>query len=213
MAVTALRRVPSLGWAVGVVALVLVSTSCGEDEAVSDSAPRPAQSVEVLSEGPFELVNTQRWLNSEPLTIDELTGSGQVVLLDFWTYTCINCINTFPALKAWHESYADSGLTIVGVHTPEFKFERDFSNVAEASSKHGLDYPIVQDNEYSTWRAFDNRYWPTSYLLDSAGRLRHTHIGEGGYAEMESIIRSLLIEAGQDLSEIDVTYGGDQSPV
>ncbi len=180
---------------------------------MSDSASRPAQSVQVLSEGPFELVNTQRWLNSEPLTIGELTGSGQVVLLDFWTYTCINCINTFPALRAWHSSYGDQGLTIIGVHTPEFKFERDYSNLTKASSEHGLEYPIVQDNEYSTFWAFDSRYWPTIYLLDSEGRLRHTHIGEGGYAETESIIRSLLIEAGRDLSEIKVTYDLRQPPV
>ena len=204
-----LRGARSLVWRMALVTLFVASATCGGDGSAGDFVAGQHQAmltVPVLSEGPFELVNTQRWLNSGALTIRELTEGGQVVLLDFWTYTCINCINTFPALKAWHSSYGDRGLTVLGVHTPEFEFERDFENVAKASGEQGLEYPIVQDNEYSTWRAFGNRYWPAIYIIDSAGRLRHTHFGEGGYAKTESILRSLLVEAGNDVSGVETTF-------
>ena len=170
----------AISWQSGVVlasALLLAAlTSCGSDGSVSSQRQLPtATAVPVLSEAEFELVNTQEWLNSAPMSIGDLTDQGRVVLVDFWTYTCVNCINTFPALRAWHERYAEHGLTVIGVHTPEFKFEREFSNLSEAVLEHDLPYPIVQDNEYATWRAFGNRYWPATYLIDSAGRLRHTH--------------------------------------
>lgn len=133
------------------------------------------------------------WLNSQPLTLQEL--KGRVVLVDFWTYTCINCIRTLPYLKAWHEAYAPAGLVIVGVHTPEFEFEKDTANVSQAAADFGLTYPIVQDNDFAIWKAYRNRYWPAKYLLDKDGVVRYTHFGEGAYAETEAKIRELLRES------------------
>ncbi len=206
MAMTTHRRAGLLS----VFACLLFATvACGTEGTAGTPAQSPTPSpvpVPVLSEEKLELVNTQRWLNSEPTTIPELTGNGQVVLVDFWTYTCINCINTFPALRAWHDRYKEHGLTVLGVHTPEFRFEQEYSNLSEAVLERDLQYPIVQDNQYSTWRAFKNRYWPATYLIDSSGRLRHTHFGEGGYLETEEIIRSLLAEAGKDLTGITPIY-------
>jgi thiol-disulfide isomerase/thioredoxin len=122
---------------------------------------------------------------------------GRVVLVDFWTYTCINCLATLPYLRAWDERYRGAGLTIVGVHTPEFAFEKSAANVADAISANRLRYPVVQDNEFGTWNAFGNQYWPAKYLIDARGRVRYTHFGEGDYEETEAAIRSLLAEAGQ----------------
>ena len=139
-----------------------------------------------------ELTNTGRWINSEPLKIGELQGS--VVLIDFWTYSCINCIRTLPYLKSWHEKYADKGLVIIGVHTPEFEFEKDYDNVKQAVEKFEIKYPVVQDNEYGTWRAFKNNYWPRKYLIDVEGNIRYDHIGEGAYDETEEAIVALLKE-------------------
>jgi len=139
------------------------------------------------------------WLNTpggEPLTLTELTDRGEVVLVDFWTYTCINCIRTLPELRSWDERYGEDGLTIVGVHTPEFPFERETDNVAAAVEEYDISYPVVQDNEYGTWDAFRNQYWPAKYLIDADGNLRYVHFGEGAYETTESAIRSLLAEAG-----------------
>jgi cytochrome c biogenesis protein CcdA/thiol-disulfide isomerase/thioredoxin len=156
-----------------------------------------AQALPVLGEAP-EFTGTQQWFNTpgqRPLSLRELRG--QVVLLDFWTYTCINCIRTFPYLRAWDERYRDRGLTIVGVHTPEFPFEREAGNVAEAIEQSELRYPVVQDNEYATWNAYANQYWPAKYLIDAQGRVRYVHFGEGEYEETEAAIRELLAEAGR----------------
>jgi Thioredoxin like C-terminal domain/AhpC/TSA family len=120
------------------------------------------------------------------------------VLIDFWTYTYINCIRTLPYLRAWDDRYRRRGLTIVGVHTPEFAFERDAGNVERAIGQNGLRYPVAQDNEYGTWSAWGNQYWPAKYLIDSRGRVRYAHFGEGAYEETESAIRALLAEAGAD---------------
>jgi cytochrome c biogenesis protein CcdA/thiol-disulfide isomerase/thioredoxin len=136
----------------------------------------------------------QRWFNSPPLTMAGLRG--RVVLVDFWTYTCINCLRTLPYLKAWDERYRAKGLTIVGVHTPEFAFERKASNVGAAIDRQSIRYPVVQDNEYGTWNAFANQYWPAKYLIDARGRVRYVHFGEGEYEETEAAIRALLREAG-----------------
>jgi cytochrome c biogenesis protein CcdA/thiol-disulfide isomerase/thioredoxin len=146
-----------------------------------------------------DFVATQRWFNTPggaPLSIHELTGEGHVVLIDFWTYTCINCIRTLPYLKAWDEDYRDDGLTIVGVHSPEFAFEKDPDNVADAIADNGIRYPVVQDNELGTWSAFGNQYWPAKYLIGADGQVRFVHFGEGAYEESERAIRSLLAEAG-----------------
>jgi cytochrome c biogenesis protein CcdA/thiol-disulfide isomerase/thioredoxin len=146
-----------------------------------------------------ELVGTQRWFNTpggRALTLRELRG--KVVLVDFWTYTCINCIRTLPQLRAWHERYAPRGLVIVGVHTPEFPFERSAANVQRAIEQNRLPYAVVQDNEYATWNAYGNRYWPAKYFIDARGRVRYVHFGEGDDAHSERVIRTLLEEAGRD---------------
>ena len=145
-----------------------------------------------------DFVSPGRWFNTggDSLSIAGLTGEKRVVLIDFWTYTCINCIRTLPYLRAWDAEYRDDGLTIVGVHSPEFAFEKEADNVAEAVSENGIRYPVVQDNELGTWTAFANRYWPAKYLIDSEGEVRYVHFGEGSYAETEAAIRSLLAEAG-----------------
>ena len=145
-----------------------------------------------------EFQGIANWINSRPLTMEELRG--RVVLIDFWTYTCVNCIRTMPYLKDWHAKYASHGLVIVGVHSPEFDFEKLAKNVAENARNFGLEYPIAQDNDFQTWRAYANRFWPAKYLVDSAGVIRYSHFGEGAYDETERRIRWLLEETGADLS-------------
>jgi cytochrome c biogenesis protein CcdA/thiol-disulfide isomerase/thioredoxin len=147
-----------------------------------------------------EFKETEDWFNTpgdRPLTLASLRG--RVVLVDFWTYTCINCIRTLPYLKAWDATYRKDGLTIVGVETPEFAFEHDASNVASAISTFGIHYPVAQDNEYGTWDAYDNEDWPADYLIDARGQIRYVAIGEGDYAQTESAIRALLAEAGHQV--------------
>lgn len=136
----------------------------------------------------------QSWINSEPLTL-ETDLKGKVVLVDFWTYTCINCVRTFPYLREWYEKYHDSGFEIIGVHSPEFEFEKKFDNVLYASKQYELKYPIVQDNDFKIWSAYQNRYWPAHYLIDANGDIRYTHFGEGKYIETENAIRTLLNES------------------
>lgn len=150
----------------------------------------------VLGSAP-EFKDTQHWFNTpgdRPLTLKGLRG--HVVLVDFWTYSCINCIRTLPYLNAWYSKYHDKGFTIVGVHTPEFPFEHSAANVAEAVKQNGIRYPIAQDNDYATWNAYENEYWPAEYLIDAKGRIRLADFGEGEYAAKEKAIRSLLLEAG-----------------
>ena len=150
----------------------------------------------VLGKAP-EFTETERWFNTprdRPLTMRGLRG--RVVLVDFWTYSCINCLRTLPYLKAWDQRYRRDGLTIVGVHTPEFPFEHEASNVAEAVQRNGLHYPVVQDNEYGTWNAYGNQYWPAEYFIDARGDVRYADFGEGSYPKKEQVIRELLAEAG-----------------
>ena len=136
------------------------------------------------------------WLNSPPLTTDELRG--KVVLVDFWTYTCINWLRTLGYVRAWADKYADHGLVVVGVHTPEFPFERDVDNVRWAVEDLRVGYPVALDSDYAIWEAFSNHYWPAVYIADAEGRIRHHHFGEGGYEECERIMQHLLREAGGD---------------
>jgi cytochrome c biogenesis protein CcdA/thiol-disulfide isomerase/thioredoxin len=146
-----------------------------------------------------EFTDTEDWFNTpgdKPLTMKGLRG--KVVLIDFWTYSCINCIRTLPYLNAWNKRYAKDGLVIVGVHTPEFPFEREASNVEEAIKTEGIEYPVVQDNESGTWNAYGNLYWPAEYFVDAKGEVRYAHFGEGEYSEKEGVIRELLTEAGHD---------------
>jgi thiol-disulfide isomerase/thioredoxin len=144
------------------------------------------------------------WLNSEPLTPEGLRG--RVVLVDFWTYTCINWLRTAPYVRAWAAKYADAGLTIVGVHTPEFGFEHDLDNVTEHTRRYGVEFPVAIDSDYGVWRAFANHFWPAVYIADAEGRLRHHHFGEGEYAQTEMVIQQLLLDAGAtDLDQELVT--------
>lgn len=134
------------------------------------------------------------WLNSKPLTSMDL--KGKVVLINFWTYTCINWIRTLPYIRAWAEKYQDKGLVIIGVHTPEFAFEKDLENVRNLTRDLGVEFPVAVDNDYNIWNAFNNRYWPALYFIDSKGKVRHQQFGEGKYEQAEKLIRELLAEAG-----------------
>ena len=140
------------------------------------------------------LAGATGWLNSKPLTREDL--HGKVVLLEFWTYTCINWLRTEPYVRAWADKYKDKGLVVIGVHTPEFPFEKDIDNVRKAAKDMKIDYPIAIDSDYGIWSAFNNRYWPAMYFVDSKGRIRHHQFGEGEYEQSERIIQQLLTEAG-----------------
>ena len=135
------------------------------------------------------------WLNSPPLTTEGLRG--KVVLVDFWTYSCINCLRSIPYVRAWAEKYKDQGLVVIGVHAPEFAFEQKIDNVKKAVADLGIGYPVAIDNDYAIWRAFGNEYWPAHYFIDAEGRIRHHHFGEGEYGESEHVIQQLLAEAGK----------------
>lgn len=158
--------------------------------ALSHSAPSVAASVPAYAAPEF--VGLNNWLNSQPLSLAQLRGKP--VLVDFWTFDCINCLRTLPYVKSWHEKYKDKGLVVVGVHTPEYGFERKASNVADAVKRNAIRYPVAQDNGYGTWSAFGNQYWPALYLVDRKGRVVYTHFGEGSYAETEAAIRKVLAE-------------------
>ncbi len=145
-----------------------------------------------------DLVGIAHYLNTTPEELSEEIN-GKVVLYDIWTYSCINCIRTLPYITAWDDKYADQGLLIVGIHSPEFEFEKDPENVKMALDKYGIDYPVVLDNDMETWKAFDNRYWPRKYIADHEGYIRYDHIGEGGYQETEKIIQQLLDERAVSL--------------
>jgi thiol-disulfide isomerase/thioredoxin len=147
------------------------------------------------------------WLNSPPLTMDDLRG--KVVLVDFWTYTCINWLRTLGYVRAWAEKYEDHGLVTVGVHTPEFPFERDVDNVRAAAKDMRVEYPIALDSEYAVWEAFSNQYWPAVYIADADGRIRHHHFGEGGYEECERVVQQLLRDAGRDAIPDDLASVAD----
>ena len=151
------------------------------------------------------------WLNTDAaLSISQLTAEGKVVLVDFWTYTCVNCIRTLPYLREWWSRYADDGLVILGIHAPEFEFEKDYDNVASAIATHDIGWPVAQDNNMVTWRNFDNRYWPAKYLFSSRGEQIYSHFGEGAYGETEQRIRNALVEAGADLSDDPLDLPQDQ---
>jgi cytochrome c biogenesis protein CcdA/thiol-disulfide isomerase/thioredoxin len=165
---------------------------------VAEAATRaePGKRLPVIGRAP-EIQNTQRWFNTEggrALTLHALRG--RVVLIDFWTYSCINCIRTLPALRAWDGRYRRDGLTIIGMHAPEFPFERDAGNVERAIARNRLRYPVAQDNDFANWTAYGNQYWPAKYLIDARRRVRYVHFGEGGYDRTEHAIRQLLAEAG-----------------
>jgi thiol-disulfide isomerase/thioredoxin len=149
-----------------------------------------------------EITGIIRWLNGEETSIALELAKGNVVLIDFWTYTCINCIRTLPFLTEWHDKYADRGLVIIGVHTPEFEFEKVPANIQAAIDQYGIQYRVPQDDDFLTWRAFNNRFWPAKYLIGPSMDVRYLHFGEGDYDETEVAIREALIDSGQDVSDI-----------
>ncbi len=155
-----------------------------------------------------EFTGISKWLNvDKPLTMESL--KGKVVLIDFWTYTCINCIRTLPHVTAWYDKYYDKGLVVIGVHTPEFEFEKKTENVQDAIKRFNIHYPVAQDNEYGTWNAYSNQYWPAEYLIDAKGTIRHTHFGEGEYDVTEKAIQDLLKEAGSNIDSTLINVSDD----
>lgn len=139
-----------------------------------------------------EFAGIDNWINSAPLSMQQLRG--KVVLVDFWTYDCINCQHVLPYVKGWHQKYKDQGLVVVGVHTPEYGFERNLNNLRTAVQRNGIAFPVAQDNRYATWSAYNNQYWPAFYLVDRKGDVVYSHFGEGDYAQTEATIRKLLAQ-------------------
>ncbi|RFU49804.1 thioredoxin family protein [Paraburkholderia sp. DHOC27] len=173
----------------GFAALAALATNPAVSSAVTPDAIQPGDH----SLAP-EFTGIDKWLNSEPLTMQQLRG--KVVLVDFWTYTCINCIHVLPYVTSWNQKYKDQGLVVVGVHTPEYPFERNTDNVKAAIKHFGITYPVAQDNSNATWNAYDNQYWPAFYLINKKGQVVYTHFGEGDYDETEAKIKALLAENG-----------------
>jgi thiol-disulfide isomerase/thioredoxin len=167
---------------IALIAAIVMAASVGA---------RPANAKGLYDYGAApEFAGIERWLNTEPLTLTSLRG--KVVLVDFWTYSCSNCIRTLPYVRRWYDTYKHKGFMVVGVHTPEFPHEHKTKNVQAAIERHGIAYPVAQDNKYATWKAYDNKFWPAAYLIDRNGRIMLKHYGEGRYDEMENAIRTLL---------------------
>jgi cytochrome c biogenesis protein CcdA/thiol-disulfide isomerase/thioredoxin len=169
-----------------------VETTCNAQKRLVGRCQRNSSALEDLGAAP-EVTGISRWINSDPLTTRELRG--KVVLVDFWTYSCINCLRTLPHVKAWYRTYRDRGLVVLGIHTPEFAFEHVAGNVEGAVRRLGIEYPVALDNDYGTWKAFQNQYWPAKYLIDRRGHVRYAHFGEGEYDTTEARIRTLLGES------------------
>ncbi|MDE3071288.1 MAG: cytochrome c biogenesis protein DipZ [Pseudomonadota bacterium] len=193
----------ALGLDTGLLTRVSLASTSGIEQKLIDAvrpAPAPAPRLKAGEPLPVEgrmpsLAGATQWLNSPPLSARSLRG--KVVLVDFWTYSCINCIRTLPYVRGWADKYRDHGLVVIGVHAPEFAFEKDPANVARAIRELGVDYPVALDNDYAIWQGFNNEYWPAHYFIDAQGRIRHHHFGEGGYHQSEDVIRQLLAAAGQ----------------
>jgi thiol-disulfide isomerase/thioredoxin len=180
----------SLVATLSVAASCLAATSL---PAFSGEAPRDTNTpfaVAAIQDTAPDFVGINKWFNSAPLHMAELRG--KVVLVDFWTYGCVNCVNTLPHVTALYEKYKDRGLVVVGVHTPEFPFERSASNVQTALKRHGITYPVAQDNDSKTWNAYRNQYWPAQYIVDQSGKIVFQHAGEGQYEEIERTVAKLL---------------------
>ncbi|OOG61288.1 cytochrome C biogenesis protein [Rhodanobacter sp. B04] len=193
----------ALGLDTGLLTRVsLASTGGIEQKLINAVRPAPAPEPVLKAGAPLpvegdmpSLAGATQWLNSPPLTTESLRG--KVVLVDFWTYSCINCIRSLPYVRGWADKYKDHGLVVIGVHAPEFAFEKDPANVTKAVRDLGVDYPVALDNDYAIWQGFHNEYWPAHYFIDAQGQIRHHHFGEGGYRESEDVIRQLLTAAGQ----------------
>ncbi|MBS0448745.1 MAG: cytochrome c biogenesis protein DipZ [Proteobacteria bacterium] len=178
----------------------------GPASKAATAASAPGRELAVEGSSPA-LSGATAWLNTAPLTVEGLRG--KVVLVDFWTYSCINCLRSIPYVRAWAAKYGSQGLVVIGVHAPEFAFEKNPANVRKATKDLGIDYPVAVDNDWTIWRAFKNEYWPAHYFIDAQGRVRHHHFGEGDYAASERVIQRLLAEAGQDGVPRDVVAGVD----
>jgi cytochrome c biogenesis protein CcdA/thiol-disulfide isomerase/thioredoxin len=177
-----------------------VGTTEGNSVMIASNEPRPQLRSMLPVEGQLpSLDGAVEWLNSKPLTAEQLRG--KVVLVDFWTYSCINCIRSIPYTRAWAEKYKDQGVVVIGVHAPEFAFEKNIGNVKKAIQDFGLGYPIAVDNNFKIWRAFRNNYWPALYIADTKGQIRYHHFGEGNYDKTEEVIQQLLTEAGKEKVE------------
>jgi thiol-disulfide isomerase/thioredoxin len=181
----------AIGYATGSGPLGVLSNGISRLTSGEQMIPSRRLTEETKAPTAPEISNGQ-WINSEPLTLKSLRG--RVVLIEFWTFACYNCRNTLPSLKKWHEQYRDKGLTIVGVHTPELDFERDIDQLRREVAGLGIKYPVVTDQDYSTWKAYGVEAWPTVFLLDKEGRVRWMHVGEGYYDETEEVIKKLLAE-------------------
>jgi cytochrome c biogenesis protein CcdA/thiol-disulfide isomerase/thioredoxin len=194
----------ALGWDTGALTRLSVANTTRIEQALIEHVAPPAAAAGAVAgaaagrvpvEGQLPaLSGAVAWLNSPPLTPQALRG--KVVLIDFWTYSCINCLRALPYVKSWYQRYKDQGLVVIGVHAPEFAFEKDAGNVTRAVHELGITYPVALDNNYAIWKAFDNQYWPAHYFIDAQGRIRGHHFGEGDYADSEQLIRRLLTEAG-----------------
>ena len=202
IAVVAGIVVIAFGWDTRFLAqFTAANTTVAEQHLIENLAPR-SEAIEVAATGMAPALDgATQWINSPALNMAQLRG--KVVLVDFWTYSCINCLRTLPYLKAWDEKYRDQGLVIIGVHAPEFAFEKDIHNVEQAVRDLGVKYPVAIDNQYAIWNAYRNEYWPAHYLIDAQGRVRDQHFGEGAYQETEHMIQTLLKEAHQDLAFSD----------
>ena len=175
-----------------------------EDDSVLTKATEARLAIKKKTYEPAkEISSPDGFINVDNITVSELIGK-KIILIDFWTYSCINCQRTLPYLGNWHEKYADEGLVILGLHTPEFEFEKDYGNVSRAVEKWDVKYPVILDNDFSTWRSYNNRYWPRKYLIDIDGFIVYDHIGEGGYAETEAKIVELLNEKNEILGMKEV---------
>ena len=186
----------ALGWDTRFLAqFSFLSTADTEQRLIEKLAAKPKAESSANSRMAPPLIGATQWLNAPPLTSEMLRG--KVVLIDFWTYSCINCLRTLPYLKAWDEKYRSQGLVIIGVHSPEFAFEKDQRNVEKAIRDLGIKYPVAMDNQFAIWNAYKNQYWPAKYLIDMQGQIRHQHFGEGKYQETEQMIQTLLKEANR----------------
>jgi cytochrome c biogenesis protein CcdA/thiol-disulfide isomerase/thioredoxin len=193
----------ALGLDTGLLTRISLASTTGiEQKLISAVRPAPAPQPLLKAGEPLPVEGTMpslagatQWLNGAPLTTASLRG--KVLLVDFWTYSCINCIRTLPYVRGWYDKYKDHGLVIIGVHAPEFAFEKNPDNVIKAVKDLGVDYPVALDNDYAIWKGFHNEYWPAHYFIDAQGQIRSHHFGEGNYRESEDVIRQLLTEAGQ----------------
>ena len=194
--------------------MAITAVACGGEDLASATAEAPSGSAPEQTSVPeskfnrsgpaLDVVGIADWINSEPISIQQTLDENKVVLVDFWTYTCVNCLRTIPFLQDWHRKYSDRGLVIIGVHSPEFEFEKVLSNVQQAVEQDGVVWPVALDSDMRTWQAFGNRFWPAKYLLTPSDGVGYSHFGEGGYVETEEEIRKALEEAGWDISDIPI---------